>query len=75
MRDCQESFILYVEKIPQCHILAQVIGIPVGQRWRSGGRWAMTLVATMPIIIFFISFFSSIVDFSHRKSAQMKKLI
>ena len=54
-------------------LLAQACGIPVGRR--SGGRLAMTLVATINVIILFLFFFFSVVYFSHRRSAQIKKLI
>ena len=60
-------------------ILARACGIPVG--WRSGGRLATTLVATINVIIFFFfflfffSFLFSVVYFSHRRSAWIKKLI
>ena len=54
------------------HLLAWVVGIPVGLR--SGCRLATTLVATINDIIFFLSFVS-VVYFSHRRSAWIKKLI
>ena len=47
-------------------------GVPVGRRL--GGRLAMTLVATINVIIFFLFFFP-VVYFSHRRSARIKKLI
>ena len=50
--------------------LARVCGVPVGQRL--GGRLATTLVATINVIIF--SLFFSVVYFSHRRSARIKKL-
>ena len=59
--------------------LARACGVPVGGR--SGGRLATTLVATINVIIFFFSFlfslffFFSVVYFSHRRSARIKKLI
>merc|ERR1711954_369038 len=42
-------------KVIHSHILARACGIPVG--WRSGGRLAMTLMATINVIIFFFFFF------------------
>ena len=56
-------------------LLARSCGVPVGRR--SGGRLAMTLVATINVIIFFIFYFLffSVVYFSHRRSARIKKLI
>ena len=51
-------------------LLAWACSVPVGRR--SGGRLATTLVATINVIIF--SFFYSVVYFSHRRSAQIKKL-
>ena len=59
--------------------LALAVGVPVGRR--SGVRLATTLVATITLIIFrsplpvSTQFFSSVANFSHRRSAQIKKLI
>merc|ERR1712013_262122 len=59
--------------------LVRACGVPVGRR--SGGRLAMTLVATINVIIFFffflffLFFLFSVVYFSHRRSARIKKLI
>ena len=57
-------------------ILAEAIGVSVGRR--SGGRLATALVVTINIIIFFhfpIFFPFSVATFSHRRSAEIKKLI
>ena len=56
-------------------LLARAYGVPVGRR--SGGGLAMTLVASINVIIFFFFFFFlfSVVYFSHRRSARIKKLI
>ena len=57
-------------------VLARACGVPVGRR--SGGRLAMTLVASINVIIFFLFsflFFFPVVYFSHRRSARIKKLI
>ena len=55
-------------------LLARAVGVPVGQR--SGGRQAITLVATITNIFFvFLPVFSSVIYFSHRRSAPIKKLI
>ena len=55
--------------------LARACGVPVGRH--SGGRLATTLVATINVIIFsfLFFFFFSVVYFSHRRSARIKKLI
>ena len=45
----------YVIRFKQLIKLARACGVPVGRR--SGGRLAMTLVATINVIIFFFSFF------------------
>ena len=51
-----------------------MVGVPVGRR--SGGQLATTLVATKNMFIFFFSrFFSSVVTFSHRKSARIKRKV
>ena len=60
-------------------VLARVVGIPAGRRL--GGRLATTLVVTINNINIFILFsfissrFSSVVYFSHRRNAWIKKLI
>ena len=51
--------------------LARACGLPVGRR--SGGWLALTLVATINVIIFHFPF--SVTTFSHRKSVRIKKLI
>ena len=54
--------------------LAGMVGIQVGRR--SGGRLATTLVATINILIYFSPpIFSSVVYFSHRRNARIKKHI
>ena len=52
--------------------LARAVEVPVG--WRSGSRLAMTLVATINDILLSIFSFFSVVYFSHRGSARIKKL-
>ena len=49
--------------------LARAVGVAVGRR--SGERLATTIVATIFIIIFFFP----VVNFSHRRSAQIKNFI
>ena len=53
--------------------LLRAWGVPVGRR--SGGRLATTLVATKTTLFSLFSFFSfPVVYFSHRRSAQIKRL-
>ena len=54
-------------------LFARAGGVPVSRR--SGGRLATTSVATIFIIIFPPRFLFSVVTFSHRRSARIKKLI
>ena len=56
--------------------LARAVDVPVGRH--SGGRLAMTLVATKNVILFFFFLFFflfSVVTFSHRRSAWIKNPI
>ena len=69
---CDELKVSMTEK--KCK-LARVVGAPVGRRL--GDQLATTLVAVATIndIIFIVYFFLSVVYFSHKRNARIKKLI